>query len=389
MVKVCLQVTHGHVKTRDPFCDRYKAFPAAVAMSNATNFSCPLNATISAEEVDAIVSGLATPAPGEVLHGRDAEHATMQLEYIRGLPEHERLGKWDHWLRSNVTKMRGRAQGNAGFVNVRVAEYARHAMDAQFADQSKKDCRRTFELSRQFAAACPFHQATLVVQSILKSSNDSGWKLRSGNLFTLWQLVKSDTMHSISFYGERVEGALNGIGATLFVRDGGGAYRHLLRNREQQGEMSKFAQIYFKLNGTGFDKASNEAINALSPRIYEAMCTTGTSIFEEVRSSSAQGFLAKICDVVEKSPGAPEEVVSRIDSLGLRLYMPEVDASGSSQSMNTLTALNHMITRNTTKDGASGKIESTRASADTNQRVHISYNKQLDGVMSFCTNEAR
>jgi hypothetical protein len=96
-------------------------------------------------------------------------------------------------------------QGNAGFVNVRVAEYARHAMDAQFADQSKKDCRRAFELSRQFAAACPFHQATLVVQSILKSANDSGWKLRSGNLFTLWQLVKSDTMHSISFYGERVE----------------------------------------------------------------------------------------------------------------------------------------------------------------------------------------
>lgn len=43
------------------------------------------------------------------------------------------------------------------------------------------------------------------MQSILMTSNDMGWKLRSGNLFTIWQMVKSDIMHSICYFGERIE----------------------------------------------------------------------------------------------------------------------------------------------------------------------------------------
>lgn len=69
------------------------------------------------------------------MHSRDAEHASVEIEYIHSFPEAERQDKWMQWLRTNMMKMRRRAEGNSGFTNQRVAEYAQYALCSQYASK--------------------------------------------------------------------------------------------------------------------------------------------------------------------------------------------------------------------------------------------------------------
>jgi hypothetical protein len=154
------------------------------------------------------------------------------------------------WVKMAFSLASTRAAGSNTYKNARVNVYgARMKRLHDVLSDDDTECMRFF---REFVMGtqggrregCLVYEALVAYIKVLQKANHDAWQLRPDNLFLLIQIITSDLMLAMNFHGGVVgvsvwvlvwvgctgltlcaQGAENGIGGTLIVHDGGGAYR--------------------------------------------------------------------------------------------------------------------------------------------------------------------
>ena len=246
-----------------------------------------------------------------------------------------------------------RADGSDCYTNGRVAEYLKRTR----LGGSVEECRRVHSLYSE--------RGLFGVSEVLHSCNEEGLHLRPDNLFLLEQLLISDVMQGLNFFGGVIEGAPNGIGCTIVVRDGGGHYRR------QGGSV----EVCSKMNGSGVDTTM-----AVHKSLCGLFCAC-EDVFKEIRQSSNMGLLLDVCNKYEGNAGS-QSLVHTVRNTSLRLYASELVLQSGN---NTVSALSQLVTRNTNSVDLNS-YRTTEENTRTKQRVAIEYLQVLFGIMLLCGN---
>lgn len=171
-------------------------------------------------------------------------------------------------------------------------------------------------------------------------------------------------------YGWIFQGAENGIGATLIVQDGGGAYRAV-------GGENQFGIVFIKNNGCGADFVMSVLqamldIEAMDPRL-EGQFVKGVDdhVFQAVKRSSELGLFMLTCNVLKGVDG-DQTVTHRITETGSRLYTTEMrlhkDATSAAAMQAIVTSVPRMTRTNTPQT-----CTSTAEDKETKTRVPVKY----------------
>lgn len=241
---------------------------------------------------------------------------------------------------------------------------------------------------------CPVYEALIALIKVLQRTNKEAWSLRPDNFYLFIQMIISDLMLSLNFHGSVVEvdpsplffwklglierwgqGGENGIGSTLILHDGGGAYSTLKKN-----------PIFTKNNGCGADFVISVLqvmtnISTLDPNVE---AKDSDHFLQEVKRSSEMGLFLLTCNAVKGSDGE-EEVVSRIREISLRLYTSEMRLHNDAMSASALQAILTSVSRQTRTRNPNMQ---TSTDNDTNKkvRVAIKYIQVIVGYFLICTN---
>ena len=188
-----------------------------------------------------------------------------------------------------------------------------------------------------------------------------------------------------------MQGAENGIGSTIIVQDGGGAYR--------VGD----AVFSTKFNGCGADfvisvlqvcaphpqagPADFRAQVMMSLSRYDARFAVKDALhefFQEVRRSSEMGLFSLTCNVVKGADGN-QEMISRIIEVSYRFYTTEMRLHSDSISAAAIQAIVTSVSRQTRS--ANPNIQtSTEQDTKLKVRVPVKYIQAIIGYLVVCSN---
>lgn len=255
--------------------------------------------TITALEFSDMVHGRAGMGARPMLANGDAALARNFRATLGSLPAGERYDNALTFVRLSFLLGLTRAQGSDGYVNERVHSYGRFMQrsraDGQRRSPSQQACAEAFQLMAAAGAGsltCGFTDAiNAVYHASVAESNADGWCLRPDNLLLLNHLLVSDLMLSLNYFGSCIEGACNGIGATVLVRDGGGNYRESCKEGTGASEGATFQQMQKKANGTGADNTTNVLKMMTAPGIYDPLQPAGDDFIVELKRTSEMGLM--------------------------------------------------------------------------------------------------
>ena len=307
-----------------------------------------------------------------------------------------------------------RANGSDGYFNSRVSAYGQFIKN-QDGDPSSKECRATYDsfihaFSGQGRMGCGLHEALMFAMQTIDNCNQK-WGMRPCNLFLLFQILVSDLMFALNYHGTVIEGACNGIGATIIIRDGGGSYRKKYRSPGCEYE----AQIFSKSNGTGADFVLGEYKSVTDISIYNDVIEILPEWLEEIKRTSELGLVGVsththehththtlpktvplmyfpffctqlTCDISE-GVGSKLKIKHKATNAMLRLYSTEVIANGSQSSLSYLQSIVWQIVRNTKT--SAGSYSTTRLDKNkSEERLTVLYTQVLYAYMLLCRFES-
>lgn len=211
------------------------------------------------------------------------------------------------------------------------------------------------------------------------------WNMRPDNLHLLLQLLVSDMMLCLNFYGSVIDGASNGIGATLVVRDGGGSFRRWFKDANSGTLM--LGQLMHKGNSSGADHCVGAYKQAVAIGDYDERFRMSREFITEIKRVTEVGLIQETCNTFEwrgNTPTLTHLIVETDD----RKYTTELKAGGDQQSLNNLQAITWLIPRNTVAMDTN-KYATTRGDADTNERIRVEHRQAKDGYWILCSNCVR
>ena len=297
-----------------------------------------------------------------------------------------RLGLMRDLLRMGFALAHTRAIGSGGYTNGRVAAYGRF-FTLNGGEDSRAECRRSYASSRGGAeepvSASLTHHAWRYATEQIHACNQRAWHLRPDNMHLFFQVMVSDVQLALNFYGSVVDGAHNGIGATLVIVDGNRNYRRRFYDRETNGRAD--GVVLDKSNSTGADTALCDYVMAVKIDEYCAEVSPG-EVFTELKRVTELSLVQATCDIWEGLPGHMTLRHSVTETMG-RKYSTELKANGDQQSENCMTAIAWLIPRNT-RTTACNSFQTTREN-DGKERILVEYRQVTDGYLVLCANKVR
>ena len=345
---------------------------------------------LSMAEVRDIVMG-----SGEYQLGRqmlclgDETWGKQVANLIARAPADTRLNMYRDFLRVSFALAFTRATGSDGYTDDRVAAYGRYMLLRGGAN-SQADCRRLFE---QTATAFPSepqpasatHRAWRIAMELLLDCDRRVWNLRPDNLFLFLHLLIGDLMLAINFFGSVVDGAFNGIGGTVVVRDGSGSYRVRFMNRATGGRGE--GDVMSKNNSSGADHTTNCFKQAIDIGEHEPRLRPEREQVVELKRVTETSLIQETCNVLEGN-GSDLRVKHAITHTGDRKYSTELKTGGDQQSENCMSAIAWLIPRNT-RARTANNFESTRENGETKERIRVEYRQVKGGYLAICSNSVR
>ena len=282
-----------------------------------------------------------------------------------------------------------RATGSDGYTNGRVASYGRF-MTHEDGDSSRRACRTLFDnTQRAFqdhgVEGSVMHRAWGYAMETILACDRAVWNLRPDNLFLFLQILVSDVMLCLNFHGSVIDGAFNGIGATLVVRDGGGSYNK--RFKERDSNLRVDGQVMDKDNSVGADNTNNAYKQVVDIGEYEKRFRTEGEIFTEMKRVTETSLMKETCNIYE-GLGSHLTLKHAITETMGRKYSTELKAGGDQQSESCMTAIAWLISRNTTASTAA-VFSTTREDEHTKQRIRVEYRQVVEGYLMICSNNVR
>ena len=303
----------------------------------------------------------------------ELEGAERRLELMRDL------------LRMGFALAHTRAIGSGGYTNGRVAAYGRF-ITLNGGQDSRAECLRSYTSSREEGgrqASSPTHLAWAYALEQIHACNQRAWHLRPDNVHLFFQVMVSDVQLALNFYGSVVDGAYNGIGATLVIVDGNRNYRRRFYDRETNGRAD--GVVLDKSNSTGADTARCASVSAV--KIDESCAEVSPGeVFTELKRVTELSLVQATCDIWEGLPGHMALRHSVTETMG-RKYSTELKANGDQQSENCMTAIAWLIPRNT-RTTACNSFQTTREN-DGKERILVEYRQVTDGYLVLCANKVR
>jgi hypothetical protein len=337
--------------------------------------------------------GRAMLAHGDAVWGRQM---MAMMEEVEGAEA--RLKTVRDFVRMGFALAFTRAQGSDGYTNGRVASYGRF-MAHEGGDASRRECREMYTRMRQLFDAegeeeegggwegSAMHRGQRLSMELLLSCDRRAWNLRPDNLFLYMQLMVSDVMLGLNYHGSVIDGAFNGIGATVVVRDGGGSFRQWFKD-PNSGVLTT-GQVMKKRNGTGADYVVGEYKGAVEIGAYEPHFKPEGEVMTEMKRVTELSLVKETCNVYEGVGSSKNMAVKHTitDAMG-RKYSTELKAGGDLQSINCMQAIAWLIPRNTlTAD--SNCFSTTREDASTKERVRVEYRQVIGGYWVICSNHVK
>ena len=173
-----------------------------------------------------------------------------------------------------------------------------------------------------------------------------------------------------------MQGSENGIGSTIVVHDGGGAY------------CAHEKVILTKNNGCGADFVISVLENMIDMTKYDERLLQSKEadkkILQEIRRSSEMGLYTLSCNVIKGTEGS-EEIVSRIIEVSARLYTTEMRLHTDAMSGAAIQALITSVSRQTRSNNPNMQT-STDIDPKTKIRVPVKYIQAIMGYLAACSN---
>ena len=222
-------------------------------------------------------------AAGDKHWHRHHMHSILRADPTRRFQAHRSM------MKGALQMAFSRAAGSDGYTNARVAAYLRFARR----DVSAQKCAAMAPVS---VSGCNTTAALHAFGETLTQCNRLGFYLRPDNLHLLQLLMVSDIMQCLNFHNQAIRCAPNGIGATIFIRNGGGHYRRVDHDK-------KPLEVCSKSNGSGADITMGVLVSMLGDMAIFDANSESFKVFEEIRKSSEHGLLEKTCVRIEGVAG--------------------------------------------------------------------------------------
>jgi hypothetical protein len=290
----------------------------------------------------------------------------------------EKLKIAEYWTKMGFSLALTRSAGSDTYTNKRVHMYGtrmKHRHDV-LPDGDDTECTRFFRevITNSHGGkreGCMVQEALIVFIKVLQRTNKDAWSLRPDNLFLLIQMLISDLMLGMNYNGSVIEGAENGIGGTLIVHDGGGAYRAV-------GMENQYGIVFIKNNGCGADFVMSVLqamldIEGMDQRLEGQGMKKSVEdhVFQAVKRSSELGLFMLTCNVLKGVDGE-QTVAHRIKETGVRYYTTEMrlhkDAMSAAAMQAIVTSVPRMTRTNTPQT-----CTTTAEDKETKTRVPVKY----------------
>ena len=332
---------------------------------------------------------------GDVFWGRQCRQSVL------GVAPEQRFEYQKKIMKLSLALGLTRAGGSDIYENKRVESYGKFMMS--FPQESVRECKECYDVLTRTALrngtrlSCCVHEATTMFTHVMYECNAKEWTFRPDNLFLFVQMHISDVMLALNFQESSIDGASNGIGATLVIRDGGGNYRvfaykdlnpAMLNELANGGTQVAMLALYSKGNGSGADMLVQRYRLMASPKAYTDHCTVGSENFEEIKKTSEMGMLMGCCNVFEKPMNGPTVQVNTIKDVSMRQYSTELKAGDDPASLCCMQAISWLIQRNTTGTDMQ-KFVTTKENEKTKGRTTVEYQQVIYGYWLLCSNEVK
>ena len=350
------------------------------------------DATVEIAEMrDIVMDGGKMTVQVQMLAMHDSVWGAQTLNMVRELEDAgRRMDLLRDLVRMGFALAFTRATGSDGYTNGRVAAYGRF-ITHNYGEASRAECRACYTAMRDaFVASGRRHEGSMThrawqyAMEQIHACNQKAWHLRPDNLFLLFQLMVSDVMLGLNFYGSVVDGADNGIGATLVICDGNRNYRRRFYDRETNGRSDGI--VFDKSNSTGADTAVNDYVLVVEIGEYAEEFAVQGDVFTELKRVTEMSLVKATCNILEGLPGNMTLKHAVTETMG-RKYSTELKANGDQQSENCMTAIAWLIPRNT-KTKACNSFQTTREN-ELKDRVLVEYRQVTDGYLVLSANKVR
>ena len=370
------------------------------------------NEYLDQSEVDAIVLGDSVADVGlksASLANGDAEWAWQMQRMLQQKPEGKRLEDYQKLLKLGLSIAYTRANGSSSYYNGRVSAYGK-LMDAGNGELSKTDTGNVYVKCKEVDAVyqellfqgaeddddmhpagqgdvvymhmgCGLAEALRFITQTMTECNEE-WAMYPDNLFFMLQLLISDLMLCLNFHDSAIEGAPNGVGGTIIVRDGYGNYR--VKDPSTRGYNEPAVQVDRKRNGTGADLVVNAYKNVVSLKNHVHGCPLGSDFFTDLKRATELSVVQDTCNEYVRS--GSKMILSRgVSELMGRLYTTELKAGNDAGSLAFMYAISWLIARNTTSTDSS-TYKTTFENEKTKKRDKMEYRQVVYGYMVLCGN---
>ena len=342
---------------------------------------------VSASEMREIVIGdgeysLTRPM---LAHG-DAVWGEQMMHTVHGTAAApRRLTALRQFLHMGFALAYTRSRGSDGYNNDRVASFGR-SMLFDGGVQSRRECRDAYTRMRLATAEASGSASVEALRFLLDTfvqCDQHAWNLRPDNMHLVMQLLISDVMLCLNYHGSVIEGAHNGIGATLIVRDGYGNYRRWFKDVSGGGG-TVLGQVMDKNNGTGADFCVAALKKVTTIGKYDPRFAMRRELMVEMKRVTETSLMHETCDTIEHR-GNTSTIKHRIEETGERKYTTELKARGDQQSINNMQAISWLIARNTQAMDFN-RFTTTREDPASKERVLVEYRQVIGGYLCLCSN---
>ena len=281
-----------------------------------------------------------------------------------------------------------RSKGSDSYTNGRVAMYGRY-LTFENGELSRRECNAAYVDMRlqqgNTVEGSAMTGALRYAMDTVLACDRCVWNLRPDNLHLFMQLMVSDLMLCLNYWGGVISGASNGIGATVVIRDGGGSFHRWFKD-PMSGSMV-LGQVMNKDNGSGADYCVGAYKKAVSIGEYDERFRMQREFITEMKRVTETSLIQETCNTIEWRGNTPT-IKNLIEETDDRKYSTELKAGGDQQSLNNLQAITWLIPRFTAALLPT-KYTSTRGDADTNERIRVEYHQAKDGYWVLCCNNVR
>jgi hypothetical protein len=330
-------------------------------------------------------------------HG-DAAWGKQMTETVLGVTEGgavARLATLDKFMQMGFALSYTRAKGSDSYSNGRVAAYGRY-MTFENGDLSRDECQDTYAKMRlgdtddadgdaEAVDGSSLLRAMEFALRVVLECDQCMWNLRPDNLHLFMQLLVSDLMLCLNYHGSVIDGASNGIGSTVVIRDGGGSFRQWYK--DVGSGVLMLGQVMSKGNGTGADHCVGAYKKVVSIGNYDDRFRMQREFITEMKRATETSLIQETCNTIEWRGSTPT-IKHLIEETDGRKYSTELKAGADQQSLNNMQAISWLIPRNTVAMDCNC-FTTTREDGDSKERIRVEYRQVSNGYFAICSNVVR